>query len=62
MVYRRLSASRAEPVGLIFRLAAFGNKFGKTIAIGILLYEGDSWADNGYLPQDGEGMLEVKLP
>lgn len=49
-------------VELAISRTAFGNKFGKTIAIGLLLYEGDSWADNGFLPQDGEGMLEVKLP
>ena len=49
-------------VELAISRAAFGNKFGKTIAIGILLYDGPEWNDNGYLPQDGEGMLEVKLP
>lgn len=29
----------------------------KTITVGILLYEGDSWADNGLLPQGEEGAL-----
>lgn len=29
----------------------------KNITVGILLYEGDSWADNGLLPQGEEGAL-----
>ena len=37
----------------------------KKIKVGILLYEGDSWADNGLLPQEEEGalcpMMEVEL-
>ena len=54
--------SGVAKVELAIERAAFGDKLGKTINIGILLYEGDSWADNGFLPQDGEGMLAVKLP
>ena len=54
--------SGVAKVELAIERAAFGDKLGKTINIGILLYEGDSWVDNGFLPQDGEGMLAVKLP
>lgn len=40
-------------------------KMAKTITVGMLLYEGDSWQDNGVLPQEEEGglapMLEVAL-
>ena len=51
-------------VELAVERAPFG-KMASSIKIGILLYEGDSWQDNGVLPQAENGgletMLEVKL-
>lgn len=45
----------------------FGQKFGKDkkIKVGILLYDGEDWGDNGLLPQEEDaaecGMLEITL-
>ena len=51
-------------VELAVERAPFG-KMASSIKVGILLYEGDSWQDNGVLPQAENGgletMLEVKL-
>lgn len=34
----------------------------KNIKVGILLYEGDSWVDNGVLPQEEDGAICAMMP